>query len=112
LRDVDVIALSAALHFQTFSAVHVHQFEIVIRSTRFPSLVRTAVPRELLHVGSIGPAVSGDVQHHAAIHVSNSKLSAAQVDEFPSLICATIAGELLDVRVLVRAVPEDVNASP
>jgi hypothetical protein len=112
LRNVDVIALPAALHLQTFSAVHVHQFEIIIRSARFPSLVRAAVPRELLHVGSIRPAVAGDVQNHTAIYVSNGVLPAAQVNEFPALICSAIAVELLDIGVLVRAVSEDVNAFP
>jgi hypothetical protein len=111
LRKIDVIALSAALHLQTFSAVHVHQFEIVVRPAGFPSLVRTAVPRELLHVGSVGPAISGDIQNQTAIYVSNRILPVAHVNEFPALICSIITTELLDVGVLVSAASEDVNAS-
>ncbi|MFZ3216136.1 MAG: hypothetical protein WA192_08770 [Candidatus Acidiferrales bacterium] len=112
LHNVRVIALPAALHLQTFSAVRVHHFEIVIRSTGSPSLVCTPVPRELLDVGSIGPAISGDVQNQTAVYVSNSILPVAHVNEFPTLICSTIAGVLLDVGVLVRAASEDVNAFP
>jgi hypothetical protein len=110
LRDVDVIALSAALHFQALSAVHVYQLEIVVRPTSSPPLVRAAVPWELLHVGSIAPAVSGNIQNLTAVYVANSVLAVAYVNEFPALICSVIAAELLDVGVLVRAASEDVNA--
>jgi hypothetical protein len=111
LHNVDVIALPATLYLQTFSAVYVHQFEIVVRPTGFPSLVRTPVPRKLLHVSSIRPAISGYVQNQAAIYVANSVLPVAYVNEFPALICSIITTELLDVGVLVRAASEDVNAS-
>jgi hypothetical protein len=110
LRDVDVVTLSAALHFETFSAVDVYQLEIVIRSASFPSLVRAAVPRELLYVGSIPAAISGDIQNLTAVHVANSILPVAHVNEFPALICSIVATELLKVGVLACAASKDVNA--
>jgi hypothetical protein len=111
LCGIDVVALSSALHFPTFPAVYVQQFEIVTRSRSFPSLVRTAIAWELLHVGSIGPAISGDVQNLTAVYVSHSVLPAAQVYEFPALICPIVAGVLLEVGVLVCAASENINAS-
>ncbi|MGA7840224.1 MAG: hypothetical protein WCA34_04860 [Candidatus Acidiferrales bacterium] len=110
MRDVDIVSLPATLHFHAFSAVHVHQFEIIAWSTSCPSLVRTTVPGKLLYVGSIGPAIASDVQYQAAIDVSNGILAVAQVNKFPTLIVSAIAGELLYVGILARAAAEDVNA--
>jgi hypothetical protein len=110
LHNVDVIAPPGALHLHTFPAVHVHQFEIIVRATGCPALVFATVPRELLHVGSIRAAISGYIQNQAAIYVANSGLPIAQVDEFPALICSAIASVLLDVGVLVRAASKHVNA--
>jgi hypothetical protein len=103
LHNVDVVALAAALHFHTFPAVQVHQLEIFVRSTGCPFLVLAAVPLKLLHVCSIRLAISGYVQNQAAICVPDSALSIACIDEFPTLICSTIAVVLLDVCFLVCA---------
>jgi hypothetical protein len=110
LHYVHVVAHSAALHVQAFSAVHAYQLKIAVRSARNPSLIRATVPGKLLHVRAIPTAVAGHIQNQSAIYVSNGELAVSQINKFPPLVPSPVARILLHICVLVRAAPENIDA--
>jgi len=110
LDDVYVVPGCAALHVQALSAVHIHQFEIVVGTAGIPPLIRSAIPWKLLNVGAIAAIISGNIHYQAAIDIANRELPTAQINKFPTLIPSAITGILLDVGVFTGAAAEYIDA--
>ena len=109
LNDIGVVGVSAALHVETFAAVYVHQFEIVVGTATAPSLVRSTIPIVLLHVATVTAAASCYFQHHAAVHTLDHILISAQANKHPFLVRASVAAILLDSRSLPAAIAINIH---